>query len=273
MEQLKNQEIIEAIKNFRDGNPRERSKAWSALSFTFSFLLTGLFRKFSHLVKEPGEKRMITSFIDFQFLNTIRHATMKLEQPGFVVCYIEKAMKGKINLASVRHELGLTSDIFFELEVRWNRASKKFRKQYGRVPDVEKDHDDLVKMAKRMSLKEKELTKFLSARGKPQSLYEKIGDDEGSELIDILKTAEPTHDKDIELKNALQFVDNRIKKILTPDQLQVFKMYYHLDNIDSAEVTKEILAKGMKMKFRRFRHLLAEAKRKVKKDEMCLAEL
>lgn len=263
---LEGQEVLDTLKTYQTStNPKERANAIADLHETFAPKLKSLFSQFQHVAHSDFDRDDLRNFINLTFIEEIGNKKLKLDNVGKVFKYINESLAHKINLNSVKHELGQTSTTHFPTEMRWVRELPKFKELHHRIPDVSR-REDIEEMARLMETKPDALVDFISSHGRGQikSIHEQVGEGEQTvELLDTLRSDAPLPDSIVNNRMVLKFFLDIFKRILTKDEFDALMLRFHPHDPDAETPSYEELAKEMNVPFRKFRHLLDEAVKKI----------
>jgi RNA polymerase sigma factor (sigma-70 family) len=260
---LSDEKLVETIARMQQGRGRDKDKAFLELSDAFLPLIKKTFNSVSSVAETKDERDDLQHFINVEFWKILIQVNLE-KQVGQIKAFIENTLKFRVNKASVKHELGKSSPIktIRNYESFLFNKLKEYKFKYKQLPDF-KNQDDINRLAELMEMKPDEVERIISTLHFKSLLSDPTaGDDEGNfaTLLDSLQSGEQLPDKVLMDKEIMKHVNESLKS-LRPEEQQVFKLYF-LENEEDKPI--DDLAKEIDMDYRKFRHLLAISKEKVK---------
>jgi DNA-directed RNA polymerase specialized sigma subunit len=273
MIQLNEVQILEAVEKVRNSTGALKNKAFETL---VDYYRKDINRVFSSILKyiDHGDKQDAYQFALSAFAELISAKNLEYDTVSRFESYIRGTLPKRINKASIRESLGYNPLIknLTNIEINLGRAISHFHVQEHREPVFE-EGEDLKILADILDKPVKTVKKWILAFGSTRikSLYDQVSQNEGEDellLIDSLKSSIPLPDEVFHKELLSKTVREQVKTLLTSEQRLVFDLYYHFDDPDAVDLTREQVAEKANLSFRRTKHLLDTSKEQIANDEL-----
>jgi len=273
---LNDEGIVQAVEALRTGNSREKSNAFLDMRDTFSGLIFKSLGSVSKAFSGPQEKKDTQAFIEAEFFEILR-GLKKDSNPAMIKSYIKSQLGRRINITRVNDFLGKTSIMkdIRAIEIELGKGLKKYYVKTKKLPNF-KNPNDIKTLARIMKKPVNKVDEMISVYGpdKIKSIYSPAESSKSEEnakvLLDSINSQKPLPDKIYRDKELLKIFIKDMNRVLTPDERAVIKAVYHPENPRAPKKRLEDVAKDLEREdpswnYRRVKHELSTAKRKLKK--------
>jgi len=276
---IKDDELLETVKNLRGTDRRLKNQAFVDLRETYAPLILKQYNFVKNLADNQRERNELRDWIETVFIEILLDRGLRLNNIPELKSYIKKMLGFRVNKATARDALGKTPMIkdIENWQAKFRNALKRYHKKYRKRPDLKDNPRDIKDFAEILDVKPQKIPEILKMVGENQirSIFEEItGSDKGDAelLIDTLQSDEPLPDEALMNKEFMNVFLKEIRSRLKPEEQAAFMIYYHPQEPRMKDPTKEDVASmlseklGREFSERQVKYLLDTAKGKLEKS-------
>jgi hypothetical protein len=269
------QQILDAVKDVRTPNAptMKKNKAIRDLIDTYKFDLDRELNKVMKYVRPGEDRQQIFAWVASVFTEILLAKNLEYDTKSRLDSYLRRVLHDRINKSTLRTELEydpLIHDIK-NVENSMQRGIAKFHKQEHHEPDF-RDEQDVKTLAIIMQVSPEVAQEWINILGsaKIKSMYEQVSgedsDDDKLLVMDSLKSGGDLPDELYENKMLLNTIDREMKHTLTPEEYNIFQLYFHFNDPDAEELTREQITAKTGVPLRRVKYLLDIGREKLKRN-------